>query len=226
MEVPVDSAPVNTVKVAPSVLSANFADLRAEIHSVVQGGADLLHLDVMDGHFVPNITFGPPLVKSIRGVTTLPLDCHLMITEPTKYVDAFIEAGADWISVHAEAPDDVPAALARIRVRGKRAGIVLNPATPLDRLRRFLPNADYVLVMSVVPGFGGQKFMADVLPKVRGLRDGGFEGDIEIDGGIDLATAPLAREAGVDILVAGTAVFRSGDRGAAIAALRGTPPPS
>jgi ribulose-phosphate 3-epimerase len=209
------------VRVAPSLLSADFTRLREEVESVVEGGADLLHLDVMDGHFVENITFGPPLVRSVRAATSAVLDCHLMVSRPTKWVRPFREAGADWISVHAEAPDDVLAALAEARDLGARAGIVVNPATPLERARPFLPKADYVLVMSVVPGFGGQAFRPEVLEKVRGLREEGWLGDVEIDGGIDPRTARLAIEAGADVLVAGSAVFSRKDRAQAIRDLRG-----
>jgi ribulose-phosphate 3-epimerase len=174
----------------------------------------------MDGHFVPNITFGPPLVKSVRGTTRATLDCHLMISHPTKYVDAFCDAGADWVSIHVEAPDDVSKALGMIRAKGKRAGLVLNPDTPLAKAQPLLAKTDYVLVMSVFPGFGGQKFIGDVLSKVRGFKDLGYPGDVEIDGGIDANTAPEAIRAGADVLVAGTAVFKQADRAAAIRALR------
>jgi ribulose-phosphate 3-epimerase len=210
------------VQIAPSILSADFGRLDDEVREVVDGGADLLHLDVMDGHFVPNITFGPPLVASIRATTKATLDCHLMITNPTKYVGAFCDAGADWVSVHAEAPDDVAAALDAVRARGKRAGIVLNPDTPLERARPFLERCDYVLVMSVFPGFGGQSFIPAVLEKARALRAEGWTKPIEIDGGIGPKTAPLAVEAGADVLVAGSAVFGAKDRAAAIRALRPT----
>ena len=212
---------VQAVKIAPSILSADFADLGREIRDVVDGGADLLHLDVMDGHFVPNITFGPPLVKSVRGCTDAILDCHLMISHPTKYVEAFIDAGADWVSVHVEAPDDVEQALTLIRDHGGRPGIVLNPDTPVEKAEPYLEAAELVLIMSVFPGFGGQHFMPEVLQKVPALKEAGFEGEISIDGGIAEDTAPEAIQAGVDILVAGTAVFRRPDRAAAIKALRG-----
>ena len=212
---------VRSVKIAPSLLSADFADLRAEIREVVGGGADLLHLDVMDGHFVLNITFGPPIVASVRTATNAILDCHLMITDPTKYVESFCKAGADWVSVHVEAPDDIGRALDMIRAKGKRPGIVLNPDTPLERARLLLPRAEFVLIMSVFPGFGGQSFIPSVLEKVRTLRREGYSGEISIDGGITEDTAPAAVDAGVDVLVAGSAIFGKKDRAGAIRALRG-----
>ena len=211
--------------VAPSILSADFARLAEDIAAVEAAGADWLHVDVMDGRFVPNITIGPPVVKAIRKVTKLPLDCHLMIVEPEKYVDAFAEAGADTITIHVEACTHLQRTLCHIKSLGKRAGVTLNPGTHEDSLRYVLDVVDQVLVMSVNPGFGGQSFLTSQLDKVRAIKkmidDRGLKVDIEADGGITKATAPAAIEAGARILVAGNAVFNSKDWGAAIASLRG-----
>lgn len=207
--------------VAPSILAADFGRLAEEIADVERGGADMLHLDIMDGHFVDNITFGPPLVASIRRASRLPLDCHLMITDPDRYIPAFARAGADLISFHIEVRPDPRATIRRIREAGVRPAIAVNPSTPLHDVIPHLGDLDLVLIMSVHPGFGGQPFDSSVLGKIRELRERhGYRGHVEIDGGIAPATAPLAVEAGVDVLVAGTAIFRAPDRSAAIRALR------
>jgi ribulose-phosphate 3-epimerase len=177
-------------------------------------------LDVMDGHFVPNITFGPPLVASIREATKMTLDAHLMITDPLKYAEPFVKAGADVVSFHVEAPTSPERVIDRILDLGAKPAMVVNPDTPVDRLRPWLDRLHLVLVMSVFPGFGGQKFMPDVLPKMRALRDMGFKGEIEIDGGINAETSKAAVAAGATVLVAGSAVFGKADRKAAVASLR------
>ena len=203
------------IELAPSILSADFARLADQVNAAEAGGAAVLHLDVMDGHFVPNITIGPPVVRSIRKVTKLPLDCHLMIEEPDRYIEAFAEAGADWISVHQEAAVHLNRTLTCIRQNKCRAGVVINPATPVDALAEVLDIVDYVLVMSVNPGFGGQKFIPGALHKVASLARMRMERSlafrIEIDGGVALDTIRDIVRAGAEILVAGNAVFGHGD---------------
>ncbi len=207
------------VWVAPSILSADFSRLGDEIREVEQGGCDIIHVDVMDGHFVPNLTIGPPVVKWIRKVTPLPLDVHLMIEEPIRYIPDFRKAGSDWITVHVEACRDVKKTLEAVRASGAKAGLSLRPKTPLDEILPFLNLLDLVLIMTVEPGFGGQAFMPDMMDKVKSLRPQ-FNGKISVDGGIDAMTAPTALQAGADILVAGTAVFGQKNRSEAIRALR------
>lgn len=197
------------VLLAPSILSANFADLGADVRAIEHAGADWVHVDVMDGRFVPNITIGPPVVRALRSVTTLPLDVHLMIVEPERYVETFCEAGADIVSVHVEACTHLERTLAVIRKMGKKAGVVLNPHTPETALQYVLHTVDLVLVMSVNPGFGGQAFLPSVLPKIERMRSMIGERPIrlEVDGGIQPDTAKRAIDAGADVLVAGQAVF-------------------
>ncbi|HQY60430.1 MAG: ribulose-phosphate 3-epimerase [Myxococcales bacterium] len=212
------------VRVAPSILSADFARLGEEVRALEAAGADWIHVDVMDGRFVPNITLGPPVVAALRKVTRLPLDCHLMIVEPERYVEAFAEAGADTISVHAEASTHLHRTLSHIRSLGKRAGVVLNPSTDEHALRYVLEVTDLVLVMTVNPGFGGQSFIEPALPKierVRRLIDAqGLAIDLEVDGGVHRGNAQRVVDAGADVLVAGNAVFSAPSYAEAIAALR------
>jgi ribulose-phosphate 3-epimerase len=212
------------VRVAPSILSADFGRLAEEVRAVERAGADWIHVDVMDGQFVPNITMGPVIVKAVRAATKLPLDVHLMIAEPDKYLEDFARAGADLLSVHVEACTHLHRSLQHIRHLGKRAGVVLNPATNEEAIRYVLGSVDLVLVMSVNPGFGGQSFIPQVLPKVRAIRQmidrSGHAIDLEIDGGIALETAALATAEGARVLVAGTAVFSQASYVDAIAKLR------
>jgi ribulose-phosphate 3-epimerase len=203
------------IELAPSILSADFSRLGAEVRAATEGGATIIHVDIMDGHFVPNLTIGPPVVKSLRQTTKLPLDCHLMIENPDEFIPAFADAGADWISVHQEAVRHLNRTLHLIKRHDCVAGVVINPATPVDTLSEVLDIVDYVLVMSVNPGFGGQKFIPSTLHKIRQLAQirsqRGLPYRIEVDGGVALDTVGEVVRAGAEILVAGNAVFGSGD---------------
>jgi ribulose-phosphate 3-epimerase len=213
------------VRIAPSLLAADFARLGEEVRAIEAAGADWLHLDIMDGHFVPNISFGPGLVKALRKHSAMPFDVHLMIAPADPYLAAFAEAGADWISLHPEAGPHLHRSLQTIRALGKKAGVVLNPATPVAAVEPVLDLCDLILVMSVNPGFGGQSFIRSQLAKIAALRAmieaGGHDIALQVDGGVTAETARDCIAAGADVLVAGTAVFGKPDYRAAIAAIRG-----
>jgi ribulose-phosphate 3-epimerase len=217
--------PVSRLRIAPSLLACDLAHIADEVHSAETAGADLLHFDVMDGHFVPNLTFGPGLCRAVRRLTTLPLDVHLMVTNADALLEPFVEAGANRIAVHLEAVTHLHRTLARIRALGAQPGVALNPATPATALDEVWPFVDFVLVMTVNPGFGGQRLIPEMLDKLGRLRAArekrAHAVELVVDGGVEAENAPALRKLGVDVLVAGTAVFHVTDRQRAIAALRG-----
>lgn len=208
------------LKIAPSVLSSDFSRLGEEVRAVIDAGADIIHLDIMDGHFAPNITFGPPVVASLRQHSTVPLECHLMISDPAAYIDAFADAGADIILFHVEGILHPHRILTRIKSLGMKAGIVLNPGTSHDEIEYLVDEVDEVLIMTVNPGFGGQKFIPEMLRKIQYVRGMLGDRDLEVDGGIDARTAPQVVEAGANVLVAGSYVFGSPSYLDAIESLR------
>lgn len=207
------------IKIAPSILSADFSRLADEIKKVEKAGADLIHVDVMDGHFVPNITMGQPVVRSIRKVADLPLDVHLMIERPDRYLKEFVDAGSDRVSFHVEADTDVGWCISTLKQLGVKVGIALKPETPASEIRQYLDEIDFIMIMGVEPGFGGQRFMENVLPKITELRRA-YKGEIEVDGGVNKETICKVVNAGANTLVAGNAVFGSNDPGKSVKELR------
>ena len=204
---------MKNIQISPSILSADFSQLGSEIKRLEEGGADMIHVDVMDGHFVPNLTIGPPVIKALRNQSSLKFDVHLMISPVHKYIDAYANAGADIITIHPEATENLEDSVKKIKELKKKVGVSLNPETKIDVIKNFLDKIDLVLIMSVNPGFGGQKFMPEVLTKIKDLKkiqkDKNLNFDIEIDGGINFDNCKIAIEAGANILVSGTTVFKS-----------------
>ena len=203
------------IQISPSILSSNFSELGNEIKRLEEGGADMIHVDVMDGHFVPNLTIGPPVIKALRNYSTLPFDVHLMISPVHKYIKDYADAGADIITIHPEATDNLEESINLIKKLNKKIGLSLNPDTPINIIKKFLPSIDLVLIMSVYPGFGGQKFIPKVIDKIKELKNikekQNIKFDIEVDGGIDFENSKLVVEAGANILVSGTTIFKNND---------------